>query len=84
MRNNEIDTIYITYKDRFVRFGFDWFEEFCKEHDTKIVILNQKQTSPEEELIEDMLSILHVFSDRSYGLRSYKNRLQKEIKGKGE
>lgn len=84
MRNNEIDTIYITYKDRFVRFGFDWFEEFCKEHDTKIVILNQKQTSPEEELIEDMLSILHVFSARSYGLRSYKNRLQKEIKGKGE
>jgi predicted site-specific integrase-resolvase len=80
--NQEIDKIYITYKDRFVRFGFEWFEQLCKDNGTEIIILNQKQTSPEEELTEDLLSILHVFSARSYGLRKYKTNIEKEFKGK--
>ena len=77
---NEIDKIYITYKDRLVRFGYEWFEEFCASHGTEIIVLNQKQTSPEEELTEDLLSILHVFSARSYGLRKYKTEINKELK----
>ena len=71
---NEIDKIYITYKDRFVRFGYEWFEEFCASHGTEIIVLNQKQTSPEEELTEDLLSILHVFSERNNNLKKYKMR----------
>lgn len=71
--NNEVDTIYITYKDRFVRFGYDWFEQFCNKFDTKIVVLNKKDSSPTEELVEDLISIIHVFSCRIYGLRKYKN-----------
>lgn len=77
---NEIDKIYVTYKDRFVRFGYEWFEEFCASHGAEIIVLNQKQTSPEEELTEDLLSILHVFSARSYGLRKYKTEINKELK----
>ena len=77
---NEIDKIYVTYKDRFVRFGYEWFEEFCASHGTEIIILNQEQTSPEEELTEDLLSILHLFSERSYGLRKYKTEINKELK----
>ena len=77
---NEVDKIYITYKDRFVRFGYEWFEEFCTSHGTEIIVLNQKQTSPEEELTEDLLSILHVFSARSYDLRKYKTEINKELK----
>ena len=77
---NEIDKIYITYKDRFVRFGYEWFEEFCASHGTEIIVLNQKQTSPEEELTDDLLSILHLFSERSYGLRKYKTEINKELK----
>lgn len=80
VENNEIDKIYVTYKDRFVRFGYDWFEEFCASHGTEIIILNQKQTSPEEELTEDLLSILHEFSDRNYGLKKYKTEINKELK----
>ena len=80
--NQEIDKIYITYKDRFVRFGFEWFEQLCKDNGTEIIILNQKQTSPEEELTEDLLSILHIFSARSYGLKKYKTNIEKEFKGK--
>ena len=80
VENNEIDKIYITYKDRLVRFGYEWFEDFCASHGTEIIVLNQKQTSPEEELTEDLLSILHVFSARSYGLRKYKTEINKELK----
>ena len=77
---NEVDKIYITYKDRFVRFGYEWFEEFCASHGTEIIVLNQKQTSPEDELTDDLLSILHVFSARSYDLRKYKTEINKELK----
>lgn len=77
---NEIDKIYITHKDRFVRFGYEWFEEFCASHGTEIIVLNQEQTSPETELTEDLLSILHVFSARSYDLRKYKTEINKELK----
>lgn len=77
---NEIDKIYVTYKDRFVRFGYEWFEEFCASHGTEIIILNQKQTSPEEELTEDLLSILHEFSERNYEFKKYKTEINKELK----
>jgi len=81
---NEIDKIYITYKDRFVRFGYEWFEEFCSSHGTEIIVLNQKQTSPEEELTEDLLSILHSFSERNNNFKKYKTEINKELKENNE
>ncbi len=81
---NEIDKIYLTYKDRFVRFGFEWFEEFCASHGTEIIVLNQKQTSPKAELTEDLLSILHVFSERNNNLKKYKTEINKELKAINE
>lgn len=77
---NEIDKIYVTYQDRFVRFGYEWFEEFCASHGTEIIVLNQKQTSPEEELTRDLLSILHEFSERNNDLKKYKTEINKEFK----
>lgn len=76
--NNEINTIYITYKDRFIRFGYDWFEDLCAKHGTSIVVLNDQSSSPEEELIQDLISIIHVFSCRIYGLRKYKKKLESD------
>lgn len=74
--NNEIDTIYITYKDRFIRFGYEWFESLCHKFDTEIIVLNDKTTSPQQELVEDLIAIIHVFSCRIYGLRKYKKKIQ--------
>lgn len=76
--NNEIETIYITYKDRFIRFGYDWFENLCHQFDTQIVVLNDKTTSPQQELVEDLISIIHVFSCRIYGLRKYKTDIKED------
>ena len=75
VEQGKINTIFITYKDRFIRFGFDWFEQFCKEHGTKIIVINNPDTSPEAEILQDLMAIVHVFSCRVYGLRKY----QKDI-----
>ena len=74
----EIDKIYVTHKDRFVRFGFEWFESLCQQHVTEIVVLNNETTSSEEELVEDLTSIVDVFSYRLGGLRKYKKALKED------
>ena len=75
---NNIKTIVISSKDRFIRFGYDWFEKFCEKFHTKIMIVNNEALSPNEELVQDMISILHVFSCRLYGLRKYKNQIKED------
>ena len=74
----KIKTIIITHKDRFIRFGYDWFEKFCMKFHTTIVIVNNEELSPQEELVQDIVSILHVFSCRLYGLRKYKKQIESD------
>ena len=73
---NKIKMIFITHKDRFVRFGFDWFERFCNKFNVEIVVVNNEKLSPHEELVQDIVSILHVFSSRLCGLRKYKKQIE--------
>ena len=75
---NKIKIIVISNKDRFIRFGYDWFEKFCEKFNTKIIIVNNETLSPNEELVQDIISILHVFSCRLYGLRKYKNQIKED------
>ena len=75
---NKIKTIVISNKDRFIRFGYDWFEKFCEKFNTKIIIVNNETLSPNEELVQDIISILHVFSCRLYVLRKYKNQIKED------
>ena len=72
----KVKTIVITHKDRFIRFGYDWFEQFCMKFHTSILVVNNEELSPQEELVQDMVSILHVFSCRLYGFRKYKKQIE--------
>ena len=74
-----IGTIIITHKDRFIRFGFDWLERFLNKFSVKFIIVNNESLSPQEELVQDIISILHVFSCRIYGLRKYKKKIKEDI-----
>ncbi len=74
----KIKTIVISGKDRFIRFGYDWFEKFCMKFNTSIIVVNNDALSPNEELVQDILSILHVFSCKLYGLRKYKNQIKED------
>lgn len=71
--------IVVTYKDRLCRFGFEFFERIISTYSKgEIVVLNQQETSPEKELVDDLISIITVFSSRIHGLRSCK--IKKQIK----
>ena len=78
VEEGKIGRIIVTYKDRFIRFGFDWFDRFCRDHGCEIVVLNNPDTSPDEEMTEDLISIIHVFSCRLYGLRRYQSKIEKD------
>lgn len=82
-QNKEISKVYITYKDRLTRFGFNYLELYFKSHNVEIVVLNDEENdkSPQQELIEDLMSIIASFSGKLYGLRSGKNKkVEDEIK----
>ena len=73
---NKVKMILVSHKDRFVRFGFDWFEKFCNKFNVEIVVVKNEKLSPQKELVQDIVSILHVFSCRLYGLRKYKKQIE--------
>jgi excisionase family DNA binding protein len=74
----DIEEVVVTHKDRLCRFSYDLIERIIREYSGgKIVVLNQKQTSPQEELINDLISIIAVFSSKLYGIRSHKKEIQR-------
>lgn len=77
----EIKQIVIAHKDRLVRFGFDFFDYFCQAHGCKLMVANQEQLSPQQEMVEDLMTIVHTFSSRLYGLRSYRKQIKKAASG---
>lgn len=74
----KIKTIVISNKDRFVRFGYDWFYRFCEKFNTEIIVVNNENLSPREEFIQDIISILHTFSCKLYGLHKYKKQIKED------
>lgn len=74
-----VSKIIVSHKDRFIRFGFEWFETFIKSNGVELVIVNNEKLSPQEEIVQDIISILHVFSCRVYGLRKYKKKIEEDV-----
>jgi len=79
VEEGEVSTLIIAHKDRLVRFGFEWFEYFCEKHGTELVIMNQESLSPEQEMRQDVISIIHSFSERLYGLRKHKKMIRQAV-----
>lgn len=70
-----IGRLVITHKDRLLRFGAELVFAICEAKQVEVVILNQgEDTTVEEDLANDVLEIITVFSARLYGSRSRKNR----------
>lgn len=76
--DGNVKTIIITHKDRFIRFGYEWYEKLCGRFNTNIIVVNNEELSATEELVQDIVSILHVFSCRLYGLRKYKKQIERD------
>jgi putative resolvase len=75
----EISRLIVAHKDRLARFGFSWFEHFCAENDCELLVLNAESMSPQEEMVSDLMTIVHCFSSRLYGLRNYRKDLKKAL-----
>lgn len=73
--SNTIDRLVITHKDRLLRFGSELIFSLCEQFGTEVVIINAvEETNFEDDLVQDVLEIITVFSARLYGSRSRKNK----------
>src|SRR5437879_4640606 len=78
----QVKRLIIGSEDRFVRFGYDWFEAFCERHGTEITVMNGEAFSPQEELVRDLTAIITVFRARLHGLRAQKHAIRAAALGK--
>lgn len=73
---DKVKRLVLTHKDRLLRFGAELVFSLCEQKGVEVVIINQgTEPSFEEELAQDVLEIITVFSARLYGSRSRKNKV---------
>ena len=72
--NSEVEKIVVLYKDRLVRFGYELIENLCNKFGTTIEIIDNTEKTEQQELVEDLVQIVTVFSCRLQGKRANKAR----------
>jgi predicted site-specific integrase-resolvase len=77
--NRQVRTLVLAHRDRLTRFGYEWFEHHAQMNGCEILVLNQERLSPEQEMVQDLMTITHCFSARLHGLRNYKKKLQEAL-----
>ncbi len=77
----QVSALILAHKDRLVRFGFDLLEHLCRAHRCELLVVNLESLSPEQEMVQDLMTIIHCFSSRLYGLRNYRKSLKKALQG---
>lgn len=79
LNRNDFDYLIVEHKDRLTRFGFKFIEELCKSKGIKLLVINETfSKSPDEELMNDFVSIVTSFCSRIYG-RKRKRRTERII-----
>jgi putative resolvase len=76
---SELSTRVNAHKDRLARFGYELLAHLCETHGCQIVVLNTESLSPDQEMVQDLMKIVHCFSSRLYGLRNYRKAIQKAM-----
>jgi len=78
VKTRKINRVVVEHKDRLTRFMFKIFEDFFNSYDVEIEVIAQKRNqSFEDELVEDMISLMSSFSAKIYGKRSGERRKEK-------
>jgi predicted site-specific integrase-resolvase len=77
MSGEQLEVV-VAYKDRLARFGYDLIERMITRAGGRVVVLNEVSLSPVEELTQDLLTILHIFSFRLCGIRKYRDKIKAE------
>jgi putative resolvase len=70
LRDEDVARVVVEYKDRIARYGFETFRHYCESHGVEVVILNDSVKKEfEEEMTEDIISLVASYSARMYGRR---------------
>lgn len=75
IKENKISNIYISFKDRLTRFGFNYFKNIFAMYNTNIIVLDEQEETNkdfQQELVEDLISIVHHYSTKLYSNRRKK------------
>ncbi len=72
VKNRLVSKVIIAYPDRLTRFGFETLKFFFNSFGAEIVVLNKRDLTPQEELVEDLITIISHFAGKLYGMRSHK------------
>src|SRR5579864_1158403 len=78
--DGQVERVVLAHQDRLARFGYKLLAHLCQQQACELLVLNTETLSPEQELVQDLMTIVHCFSSRLYGLRNYRKALQKAIK----
>ena len=78
----EFKQVVVAHKDRLARFGVELIQWIINRTGTPLLILDREGKSSQQELTEDLMAIVHVFSCRANGKRRYKNTQQQGEKAK--
>ena len=85
VKDGKVKTVYVSYKDRLTRFGFDYFVYLFNLFGTEIKVVNlTSEEDFQQELTQDFISILHHFSMKLYSnrrkeLKKLKSEMESEI-----
>ncbi len=79
----QVAMLIIAHTDRLARFGYDLLTHLYAAHQCEVVVRNQETLSPEQELVQDVMTIMHGFSSRLYGLRNYRKSLKEALEPYG-
>ncbi len=82
--DGQVGVVIVAHKDRLARFGFDLVKNLADEYGARIIVANRTDMSPQQEMVEDLMSIIHTYSCRLYGLRRYKTSRDLLGDGSGE
>lgn len=74
INKKEVDLIVVLYKDRLLRFGFELVEYFAQLNNVKIEVLDRVDKNQDQELVEDLVQIITVFSCKLQGKRKRKTK----------
>lgn len=75
--SGEVEEVVVAHKDRLCRFGFELFYYIITKQGGRIIVLDEEDNkSTNEELAEDLLSIIHVFNCRQMGRRRYNKSVE--------
>ena len=81
INKKQVDIIVVLYKNRLLRYGFELVEYFAKLNNVKIEVIDKIDKNQDQELVEDLVQIITVFSCKLQGKRKKKTKelLQKTI-----